>query len=216
MACDRFIKTNKDIIETIQRKHSYKEQRRQPKIGLNQHRTGQKTSMNPLTGRCGDGACRRDHSNAQPAQSSTASFQEIVTMTLAAVQKSQSKGSGKGNDRGRSPGDSKPKFGFEPDCFECGANGQERPDCPKSKAVLSKNSGQRPKGHKGAFEKAREEHRQKYGNTSSRPRSSSRDSKGKGKKGRRKTPEPPRSHDCRTRNHPTTQIVNAKPWRSRV
>ena len=47
--------------------------------------------------------------------------------------------------------------------------------------VLSKNNGGRPKGHKGAFEKAREEHRLKYGNASTCPRSSSRDSKGKGK-----------------------------------
>ena len=103
-------------------------------------------------------------------------------MTVTAP--SKHKGSGKGADRGRSPGGStKPKLWFEPECFECGANSHKRPDCPKYKAALSKNNGERPKGHKGAFEKAREEHRLKYGNTSTRPRYPSRDSKGKGRGG---------------------------------
>ena len=127
--------------------------------------------MSPLAEGYSGGACRHDHSNAQSAQSSTPCFEEIVTVTMAAL--SKSKGSGKGTDRGRSPGSNKPKFWFEPDCFESGANGHKRPDCPKYKAVLSKNNGERPKGHKGAFEKAREEHRLKHGNTSTRPRSSS-------------------------------------------
>ena len=40
MSCDKFIKNHKDIIEAIQRKYSYKKQRRQQKTVLNQHRTG--------------------------------------------------------------------------------------------------------------------------------------------------------------------------------
>ena len=183
MACDKFIKNHKDISETIRRRYSYKKQRRQQQTVLNQHRTGRQTSMSPLLGAyaggCNDGACHHDHSNAQSAQSTTPSFEEIVAMTVAAL--SKPKGSGKG-DRGRSPGGStKPKFWFESDCFECQANSHKRPDCQKYKAVLSKNNGERPKGHKGAFEKAREKHRLKYGNTSTRPRSSSRNSSGKGK-----------------------------------
>ena len=162
------MKAHKDTIENIQRKYSYKKQRRQRKTVLNHYRTGRKTSMSPLTGECSDGACRRDHSNTQSAQSSAPSFQEIVTMTMAAV--SNSKDAGKGTDRGRSPGSDKPNFWFEPDCSEFGANGHRRPDCQTYRVVLSKNNGERPKGHKDAFEKAREEHRHK-----------SRDSKGKGK-----------------------------------
>ena len=61
MACDQFIKNHKDIIETIQRKYSNKKQRRQPNIELKRHRTRQKTSMSPLSGGCGDRACRHDH-----------------------------------------------------------------------------------------------------------------------------------------------------------
>ena len=67
MACDKFVKNHKDIIEAIQRRYSYKKQRRQQKTVLNQHRTGRKTSMSPLTGGCSDGACHHDHSNAQSA-----------------------------------------------------------------------------------------------------------------------------------------------------
>ena len=51
----------------------------------------------------------------------------------------------------------------------------------KYTAVLSKNNGERLKGHKGSFEKAREEHKLKHGDTNTRPRSSSQDLKGKGR-----------------------------------
>ena len=56
----------------------------------------------------------------------------------------------------------------------------ERSECPKDKAVPAKNGGDRPKGHKGAVERAREEHRQKHGKTSTHAIYASRDSKGKG------------------------------------
>ena len=45
MACDMSIKNHKDIIETIQRRYSYKKRRRPQKTVLNQHRTGRKTSI---------------------------------------------------------------------------------------------------------------------------------------------------------------------------
>ena len=130
--------------------------------------------MSPLTGACGDGACQHGHSNE--AQLWTPGTEEIVTMTVAALQESQSKRSGEG-DRGRSPG-TKQKLWFEAKCFKCRGNKHKKPESPAYKTVLSKNGGGRPKGYKGASEKAREEHRPKHGNTSTRPRSTSRDSKG--------------------------------------
>ena len=104
MAYDIFINNHKDIIEAIQKRYSYNKQRHQQRTVLNQHCAGRKTSMRPLAGGCSDGACQHGRSNTQSAQSSTPSFEEIVAMTMAALMKP--KGSGKGADRGRSPGGS--------------------------------------------------------------------------------------------------------------
>ena len=59
--------------------------------------------------------------------------------------------------------------------FECGKRGHKRPECQIYKALLAKNNGKGPQGHKGAFEKARDKFRKAHPQAP-RSRSGSRDS----------------------------------------
>ena len=85
--------------------------------------------------------------------------------------------------------DDTPKFWFHKDhCWYCDAKGHDRQSCDKYKKFLAANSGRRPAGYEGAFEKARKAHRAKHGsgNTSSPSRntlSSQRPAGPKGGKG---------------------------------
>ena len=90
---------------------------------------------------------------------------DIVAKTIAAVQNAQGakpKGD-KNKPRATSPGPQPGKFWFKPDCWWCGADGHQKRDCDDYKKMLAKNGGTRPKGLKGAFEKAREAWNKEHG-----------------------------------------------------
>ena len=98
------------------------------------------------------------------------SYEEIVAMTVAALQSGHQRPPIKSDNDRRPPSKDKPsKCWFYKDCWECGKNGHKRPDCPEYQALLAKNGGKRPKGHKGAFDKARDEFRRKHGGRSRTP-----------------------------------------------
>ena len=80
---------------------------------------------------------------------------DIVARTLAAVQNAKANPRDKGK-REKSPGPQPGKFWFKPDCWWCGADGHQKRDCNLYKKMLADNGGTRPKGLKGAFEKARD------------------------------------------------------------
>ena len=90
---------------------------------------------------------------------------DIVAKTIAAVQNAQgAKPRGdKNQPRAKSPGPQPGKFWFKPDCWWCGADGHQKRDCEKYKKMLAENGGTRPKGLKGAFEKAREAWNKEHG-----------------------------------------------------
>ena len=86
-------------------------------------------------------------------------IQDVIEAALNAIQQSRNEKP----VRPRSPPPSGgPSFGFEKDCFECGGIGHQRKDCDVYKKLLKENGGRRPKGHQGAFEKARAELRRKH------------------------------------------------------
>ena len=93
------------------------------------------------------------------------SIDDIVAKTVAAVQNAQSaqhRGD-KNQPRPKSPGPQPGKCWFKPDCWWCGADGHQKRDCDDYKKMLAKNGGTRPKGLKGAFEKAREAWNKEHG-----------------------------------------------------
>ena len=100
-----------------------------------------KSSMNGLMrgayNQCGDGQCDHDHrgQTSNSAATGQPDFQSIVAMTIAALNNQK----GGSQPRGR-PAEKKvnvdgtPRFGFEPECFECGKSGHNTAECPIYKA----------------------------------------------------------------------------------
>lgn len=105
------------------------------------------------------------------------SLEDIVAQTVAAVQKSNPRNSpgpkteGANQQRTRSPGPAPGKFWFDKDCWFCGANGHQKRDCKQLQKVIADNGGVRPKGLKGAFEKAKEAWLKEHRPRSKSPRS---------------------------------------------
>ena len=152
---DKTIQTHHDIYAYIQRKCIYRRHKEQQKNYVNQHARGRTPLkvMGEYNQGCQDAKCGDANCGGQMK------VQDIVEATINAIQQSR-------NDkpvRPRSPSPSGgPRFWFEKDCFECGGMGHQRKDCEVYKKLLKENGGKRPKGHQGAFEKARSEFRKKH------------------------------------------------------
>ena len=103
------------------------------------------------------------------AEAQDVSIDDIVAKTIAAINKQGPRGNDK--SRGRSPGRSTTsgpspgKFWFKPDCWWCGSDGQKR-DCKEFQKMLADTGGFRPKGLKGAFDKAKDAWMNEHGRPS--------------------------------------------------
>ena len=106
---------------------------------------------------------RRSHVSELSTKHDDMSVDNIVAKTIAAVQKANFGPKAHDKPRPKSPGPTAGKFWFKPDCWWCGADGHQKRDCEKYKKMLADNNGKRPKGLKGAFEKAREAWNKEHG-----------------------------------------------------
>ena len=167
------IKSYEHIHNFIIKKYAHKKHRAQQRQIITSR--GKPSRMSPVV-------AARDEPGATSSTSPMPSYEDIVAMTVAAFQSGNQRPPKRSDKDRRPPSKDKPKFWFDKDCWECGKNGHKRPDCPDYQALLAKSDGKRPKGHKGAFDKARDEFRRKHGGSSRTP---SRERKDKDKKNER-------------------------------
>ena len=155
------VTTYEQIHNFIIKKYAHKKHRAQQRQVIASR--GRPSRMSPVVP-------SQETSGTPEAMPKMPSYEEVVAMTVAALQSGNQRPPKKGDRDRRPPSKDKPlKFWFDKDCWECGKNGHKRPDCPEYQALLAKNGGKRPKGHKGAFDKARDEFRRKHGARSRTP-----------------------------------------------